>query len=63
MNSQRKHLQYIMLYCFKKDDSANNIADKICTVYGNATTITTIRNLRDLELEILTWKMKVTAAA
>ena len=28
MNSQRKHLQYvIMLYCFKKDDNANNTAD------------------------------------
>ena len=34
-----------MLYCFKKDDGVNDIADKICTVYENdATTITIIRN-------------------
>ncbi|PBC25152.1 hypothetical protein APICC_05397 [Apis cerana cerana] len=43
--SQRKHLRYIMLYCFKKDDSANDIANEICTAYGSSvTTITIIRN-------------------
>ncbi|XP_006622553.1 histone-lysine N-methyltransferase SETMAR-like [Apis dorsata] len=44
--NQKKHLRHVMLYCFKKDDSANDIADEICTVlYGGiTTTIMTIRN-------------------
>ena len=34
-----------MLYCFKKGDSANDIVNEICTVYGSsATIITFIRN-------------------
>ena len=34
-----------MLYCFKKGDSANDIVNEICTVYGSsATTIMIIRN-------------------
>lgn len=45
MNSQRKYLRHVILYCFKKGDSANDIADEICIVYRNgATTITTIHN-------------------
>ena len=45
MNSQRKYLRHITPYCFKKDDSANDIADEICTVYGSGiTTITIIYN-------------------
>ena len=39
MDSQKKHLRHIMLYCFKKDDSPNDTTE-ICTVYGNGTTIT-----------------------
>ncbi|XP_031370547.1 histone-lysine N-methyltransferase SETMAR-like [Apis dorsata] len=43
--NQKKHLRHIVLYCFKKGDSANNIADEICTIYeSGATTITIIRN-------------------
>lgn len=54
MDNQRNHLRHIMLHCFKKDN-ANDTADEICTIYGNgAITITTICNLRDLELTILT---------
>ena len=33
MNSQKKYLQHVMFYYFKKDDSANDTADEICTVY------------------------------
>ena len=33
-----------MLYCFKKNDSANNITDEICTVCGSDATITIIHN-------------------
>lgn len=44
MNSQSKHLRHIILYYFKKDDSANDIADEICIVYDDATTITIIYN-------------------
>ena len=33
MNSQKKYLQHVMFYCFKKDDSTNDTADEICTVY------------------------------
>ena len=45
MNSQRKHLQHVMFYCFKKGNSANDTVNEICIVYGNdATTIMTICN-------------------
>lgn len=36
------HLRHIMLYCFKKDNSANDTADKIYIVYGSDAIIHTI---------------------
>ena len=37
-------MQHVMLYCFKKGDSTNDITDEIYTVYGNDATITIIHN-------------------
>lgn len=34
----------MMLYYFKKDDSVNDIVDKICIVYESSATIMIIRN-------------------
>ena len=45
MDSQKKHLRHVMLYCFKKGNSAKDTADEICIVYGSvSTTIRTVRN-------------------
>ena len=58
---------HVIFYCFKKNDGANDTADEIYTVHKNyyTTTIMIIRNWFkiDLELAILTWKMKITVAA
>ena len=35
MNSQRKHLRHVILYCFKKDNSENDTADEIYIIYRN----------------------------
>ncbi|KOX67386.1 Histone-lysine N-methyltransferase SETMAR [Melipona quadrifasciata] len=45
MESQKMHLRHVMLHCFKKGNSAKDIADEIFTVYGSGTTtIRTVRN-------------------
>ena len=49
-------LRHIMLHWFKKNNSANNIADKICTVYYLLEMMLSQSfaiDLRDLELAIL----------
>ena len=51
-----------MLRWFKKDNSANDIADEICIVYRMLRLLrSSVIGLRDLELAILTWKMKTVA--
>ncbi|KOX76572.1 Histone-lysine N-methyltransferase SETMAR [Melipona quadrifasciata] len=45
MESQKMHLRHVMLHCFKKGNSAKDIADEIFTVYGSGTTtIKTVGN-------------------
>ena len=48
MNTQRKHLRHVMLYCFKKDNNAND-TKKICPVYGNGITTTTLQLIRKMK--------------
>ncbi|XP_047368487.1 histone-lysine N-methyltransferase SETMAR-like [Vespa velutina] len=45
MDSQKKHLRYVMLHCFKKGSNAKDTADEICTVCRSGTmTIRTVCN-------------------
>ena len=59
INSQRKHIRYVMLYCFKKDNSANDTSDELYFIRFIGVVLRLLQlfaiSLRDLELF---WKMK-----